>query len=117
MRAPCEFIVWHIIPSVRKELARELVETHNLSQAEVARRLDITDAAISQYFKEKRGKSRGMEESGRYAEFRQEIRDAAVRIMGGYDVVEEICSVCRMIQESGMLEEVRSSKGDKSLAD
>jgi predicted transcriptional regulator len=55
MKIPCELIVWYVLPSIRRELARELVEKHKLTQAEVARRFGVTDAAISQYLKSKRG--------------------------------------------------------------
>ena len=42
MKIPCELIVWYVLPSIRRELARELVEKHHLSQAEVARRFGAT---------------------------------------------------------------------------
>lgn len=52
---PCEHVIWNVLPAVRKELAKILVKKHCLSQRETAKRLGVTEAAISQYLKSKRG--------------------------------------------------------------
>jgi len=106
MKIPCELIVWYVLPSIRRELARELVEKHHLSQAEVARRFGVTDAAISQYLKAKRGTSKEIENSGKYEEFKKEVEVAAVRIVNGSDIVTETCRICEMVKKSGMLVKV-----------
>ena len=103
MKIPCELIVWYVLPSIRRELARELVENHKLTQAEVARRFGVTDAAISQYLKSKRGTNKEMENSGRYPEFKAEVEIAAIRMLNGSDIVTETCNICRMVKKSGML--------------
>jgi predicted transcriptional regulator len=103
MKIPCELIVWYVLPSIRRELARELVENHSLTQAEVARRFGVTDAAISQYLKSKRGTNKEMENSGKYPEFKVEIESAAIRMLNGSDIVTETCSICKMVKKSGML--------------
>tara|TARA_Y100000310_G_scaffold345750_1_gene469254 strand:+ start:9437 stop:9796 length:360 start_codon:yes stop_codon:yes gene_type:complete len=55
MDLPQEIEVWYIIPSIRKELAKAILE-EGLTQKEIAKRLCITEAAVSQYIKNKRGK-------------------------------------------------------------
>ena len=55
MKPPCELIVWYVIPTIRAELAKELIKL-GLSQKEVSERLGITQSAVSQYVKDKRGK-------------------------------------------------------------
>lgn len=106
MKIPCELIVWYVLPSIRRELARELVEKHHLSQAEVARKFGVTDAAISQYLKAKRGTNKEMEASGKYDDFKKEVELAAVRIIKGSDIVTETCRICEMVKRSGMLVKV-----------
>ena len=106
MKIPCELIVWYVLPSIRRELARELVEHHKLTQAEVARRFGVTDAAISQYLKSKRGTNKELESSGKYEEFKAEVSRAAQRIIDGSDIVTETCRVCEMVKKSGMLVKV-----------
>jgi uncharacterized protein len=53
---PQEIEVWYLLPALRSELAKILVSEHNLSQKETAIILGITESAISQYLKSKRGK-------------------------------------------------------------
>ncbi len=55
-RAPCETAVWHILPAIRSEVAKELVKC-GLSQKEISERLGITQPAVSQYVTSKRGSS------------------------------------------------------------
>jgi len=55
MTTPCEKALWKIIPTIRKELADILVKDFKLTQKEAARKLRVTEAAISQYLKSKRG--------------------------------------------------------------
>ena len=52
---PQEIEVWYLIPALRKELAKIFINDHNLTQKEAAGVIGITEPAISQYLKEKRG--------------------------------------------------------------
>ena len=52
---PQEIEVWYLIPAIRKELAKEFVNVHKLNQKQAAFLLGITESAISQYVKGKRG--------------------------------------------------------------
>jgi predicted transcriptional regulator len=52
MKPPCELIVWYVIPTIRAELAKEMIKL-GLSQKEVSERLGITQSAVSQYVKDK----------------------------------------------------------------
>ncbi len=53
-RAPCETAIWHILPTIRSEVSKELVK-FGLSQKEISERLGITQPAVSQYVTSKRG--------------------------------------------------------------
>ena len=77
MQIPCELVVWYVLPMIRREVSKELVYTHGMTQAEVARKFGVTDAAISQYLKKKRGDNSIIEESPMYPKFIEEIKVSA----------------------------------------
>ncbi len=52
---PQEIEVWYIIPALRRELAKCMVEL-GLTQKQIAERISLTEAAVSQYLSSKRAK-------------------------------------------------------------
>ena len=52
---PQEIEVWYIIPALRRELAKCMIEL-GLTQKQVAGRMALTEAAVSQYLSSKRAK-------------------------------------------------------------
>ncbi|MBI4095465.1 MAG: helix-turn-helix domain-containing protein [DPANN group archaeon] len=53
MMLPQEVEVWYILPAIRSALCKELAS--KLSQKDIAKLLGITEPAVSQYIKGKRG--------------------------------------------------------------
>ena len=56
MKAPCETILWYVLPAIRAELARDLLDL-GLTQKDVSDRLGLTQASVSYYAGKKRGTS------------------------------------------------------------
>lgn len=54
MNPPCIAAVWYLIPAVSASLAKRLAK-EGLSQTQIAQKLGITRAAVSQYLSGKRG--------------------------------------------------------------
>ena len=54
MNPRCEAIGKYVVPLFRSLVAKELINTYNLTQVEAAHRLGTTQAAISQYIHSKR---------------------------------------------------------------
>ncbi len=52
---PQEIEVWYIIPAIRRELTKSMIEL-GLTQKRVAERMELTEAAVSQYLSSKRAK-------------------------------------------------------------
>ena len=55
MKPFCEIIVQMILPGIRALVAKELMETHGLTQEQTADKLGVSQAAVSQYRRELRG--------------------------------------------------------------
>ena len=98
-KTPCEYIVWNVLPCIRKHLA-EALHRKGLSQREVASMLGVSDAAISQYLSDKRGSRNKFD-----PRVMEEIEKSADVLINGGDVVEEICRICSFIKKEKMLEE------------
>ncbi len=50
---PQEITTWYIIPAVKREFAKEMIR-RGLTQRKAAEKLGLTEAAVSQYIKQKR---------------------------------------------------------------
>ncbi len=100
MKPPCELIVWYVVPTIRAELAKEMIKL-GLSQKDVSEKLGITQSAVSQYMKDKRGKGIPVNKQVRKA-----IKNLAKDIAMGNaakDVIPGICAVCAIVKSSGSL--------------
>ena len=52
-KLPQEISTWYIIPAIRREFVKELI-SQGLSQKKAADKLGLTEAAVSNYMKDKR---------------------------------------------------------------
>lgn len=111
MKVPCELIVWHLLPSIRRELARSMVEDLNLTQRASAKKLGITESAVSQYRKSKRGHEMNFGEKVN-GEIEKAIKDIA-KTDDESVIIEKICAICRMIKSHGSLCELHKTDNDK----
>jgi uncharacterized protein len=111
MKPPCEVIVWYVIPTIRAELAKELVKM-GMSQKEISMRLGITQSAVSQYIKDKRGKGIPINK-----EVRKGIKTLAKQVMSEpnpNNTIPGLCMVCAIVKSNGSLCDLHR-KDDASL--
>ena len=100
-KTPCEDIVWNILPCIRRKLAFNLLKM-GLSQKEVAEKLEISTAAVSQYLSNKRGHMTSFTD-----EIEKEIAQSANNILNGDDIITELCRICTLIKNSqGVLDKI-----------
>ena len=95
MEAPCQKIVWDVLPAIRAAIAVELVGL-GVSQVEAARMLQIAPSAVSQYLSGKRGYRIVFEEK-----VKESITRIALDLKNGVniDLVSRICEVCKQLRE------------------
>ena len=95
---PQEIEVWYLIPGIRRELAKAFLE-RGMSQKQISEVLGITESAVSQYLKAKRGSEMKFDEGEM-----QLIEDAARRIVDmKLEVNKEIYKLCVAFRGSDSL--------------
>src|SRR3989344_1908736 len=102
MNTPQEVEVWYVLPAIRRQLAISL-KNDGLKQKEIAGVLNITEPAVSQYLKKKRGEeiafsSQMLEEIAKSAKEisldKSKLRSEIQKVMRKIKESKFICSVC-----------------------
>lgn len=117
MKPFCEAIVFEILPAVRAMVATRLITDYGFSQTQAARRMGVSQPAISQYKRSLRGvRSEILEKYPQIAELAGNI---AAKIASGRDESQRptlmFCDICRKIRLSGIGCEIHRSM-DSSLS-
>ena len=95
MEAPCQKIVWDVLPAIRAAIAVELVKC-GVSQVEAARMLEIAPSAVSQYLSGKRGYRIEFEN-----DVKRSIELLAADLKDGrkLNLVQRTCDICHQLRE------------------
>ncbi|MDI6708900.1 MAG: helix-turn-helix domain-containing protein [Candidatus Thermoplasmatota archaeon] len=101
MKPPCEIIVSKIIPIIRACIVNALGSEHKLKQTEIARRLGITQASVSQYFSSARATDKSILKL--FPEVRAKASRIAKDVIEGKleksDIVFLVCSLCSELRK------------------
>ncbi|MBS7638348.1 transcriptional regulator [Candidatus Bathyarchaeota archaeon] len=106
MKPPCVVTVQYILPALRVAISKELINTYKMRKAEVAAKMDLTPAAITQYLKRSRGDaaSAAIERSGRVKELIYDIsRDIAEGVSPPDLLLMKLCRICRAARDEGLI--------------
>ena len=97
MRPFCEVVVKEVLPAVRSVLAKELKDS-GMTQEEIAKALGITQASVSHYLKQARGKNVRMFEDN--PRLKKRLKETADRIKEKKaNPVMEFCVVCKDVRK------------------
>lgn len=100
MKTPCELVVGKILPALRASVVRELSGRYHMKQSDIAKRLGITQASVSQYLSSARaGGTKVTEKFPKIGTYAEEI---ASRIAKGQDRMEwygVLCTACKDIRD------------------
>ncbi len=104
MEMPCQRVFWYVLPAIRREIAKSMVDMQK-KRHEIAEKLGVTEAAVSQYMSGKRGCYDFPEN------IRNEIRSASRRIIDGdgneFAIMKELCRICKFIQQEKIWNDFR----------
>ncbi len=110
MKPPCEIVVWYVIPAIRSELAKELLNL-GMKQKDVSELMDITQPAVSQYITDKRGSGIKLDDN-----VRQMIKDFAFELSIGEsskaDLIPRTCSICKNVSPTEVMEQLGINKSE-----
>ena len=110
MKPPCEIVVWYIIPAIRSELAKELLNL-GMKQKDVSELMDITQPAVSQYITDKRGSGIKLND-----DVRQMIKDFARELSEGEatkaQLISRTCSICKHVETVDVLDQLNIDKSE-----
>ncbi len=108
MKPPCEVVVWYVIPAIRSELAKELLNL-GMKQKDVSELMDITQPAVSQYITDKRGSGIKLDDS-----VRQMVKDFALELSTGEstkaDLIPRTCAICKNVNPADILQQLNIDK-------
>ena len=110
MKPPCEIVVWYVIPAIRSELAKELLNL-GMKQKDVSELMDITQPAVSQYITDKRGSGIKLDDN-----VKQMIKDFAFELSIGEsikaDLIPRTCSICKNVSPTEVMEQLGINKSE-----
>ena len=110
MKPPCEIVVWYVIPAIRSELAKELLNL-GMKQKDVSELMDITQPAVSQYITDKRGSGIKLDEN-----VRKMIHEFARQLSEGEatkaDLISRTCTICKHVKTTDVLAQLNINKED-----
>lgn len=105
MRPYCETVVQFILPTLRALIAKELMEKHNLTQQDAAKKLGISQAAISQYRRELRGFRTKILQKNK--KINDEIENFASKLvsegLNHTSTMKDFCSICKNIRRKRLI--------------
>ncbi len=87
---PCEIISWHVLPAVRREITKYLVTEKRVTRKIVSKKLGLTEAAVCQYLKAKRGGNYSFNDSDL-----RKIKKMADIMMESDKGFDGLCVVCK----------------------
>ncbi len=103
MRTYCEVVISDFMPAIKAMIARNLLDKHGMTQADIAKRMKTTQPAISYYKREMRGaKVKFLQKNKKVNEF---IEDVSSRVSSGTIRFIDISVLCKLLREEKFMDE------------
>jgi len=99
-------VVKHLLPAIRVLVMKELIEKHSMRKIDVSEKMELTPAAITQYFKGERGTmltneiSQSEETMKMISEFAEILAKDNTSMESA---IEKLCEICTTIRTDKMI--------------
>ncbi len=106
LRTVCEEVVRYVLPAYRSLIARKLVNDYGLTQEEVSKIMGVSQAVVSYYVSNKRGK--GVSKYENVELLQKEAEKSAERLAKGESsakIAKEFCEICKVLRENKLIKE------------
>ncbi len=103
MIIPCEVAAKSVIPALRAMVARQLTEEYGMKQELVAKRLGVTQAAVSKYIHQVRGEAVELESAEEVHKISREIAETLSRETNAIEVSQKFCQASTDIRALGLM--------------
>ena len=104
MKPLCEITAGQVLPFIRALVAKRLVEGYGLSQSLAAKKLGMSQPAISQYRRELRGRRTGLKEYPKLLDMVNSIaRGISEGSLNQEQATLEFCRICKYLKIEGII--------------
>ncbi len=104
MSVPCEVAVRCVLPAIRALIAKELTTKYQLKQKEAAKILNVSQPAISLYYRRIRGKAIDLETDKGIMDLVEKMAKSLVESKPSRRaLISMYCEICREIRAKGLL--------------
>ncbi|RLF19151.1 MAG: hypothetical protein DRZ82_06710 [Thermoprotei archaeon] len=108
MRPHCEVITKFIIPAIRALVAIRLAQKYEMTQLEIAKKLGVTQPAISYYLHSKRGRIaiEKLKSDAHIMKLIERLADLIYNNRPQDELQRSLCEICMEIRSKRLLEVV-----------
>ena len=116
---PCEVGVKTVLPAIRAEMARDLVEKHGMKEQQAAEILGLSQSAISRYTTKNRGNIITIEDVPEV----QTLIDQMINLLLNekshqtIEILRLFCETCKVIRQKGLMCQFCQTKTPKPSAE
>jgi len=106
MKPPCVIVVKHILPAIRVLVMKELIEKYDMRKIDASAKMELTPAAITQYFKGERGATflneilQSEETVKKVSKLAENLAKDGASIES---VIEQLCEICATVRSEEIL--------------
>ena len=103
---PQEIEVFYILPAIRRDFSKIMIKK-GFTQREISKKLNITEAAVSQYISKKRASEVKFNDT-----IKKEINRSVDRFLNKGDLIEEMQFVCNKVKSNLILCKIHQCKNN-----
>jgi len=101
MKTFCEIVVSDFLPAMRALVTKELVNEYKMTQTDVAKKMGMTQPAISYYLHEQRGtKVKVLRKNEKVMEF---VKKVAAEIAAGKNESVNMHEMCKRLRDENIM--------------